>query len=72
MKTVTRVKQLFDQELAAENKRRTYRTEYVVTATGIVPVYREKIIANSDQDWNRIPWWKRTAARNRRTTRKKS
>lgn len=59
MKQIIRKEQSFDLDLAAEGKMRVYRTEYIDTAHGLRPVYREVVISNSPEQFVRAPWWKR-------------
>jgi hypothetical protein len=66
MTRVTRRQHSFDQELAEQNKIRTYRSEYTDTLTGLVLVYREVITADTPDLFDRTPWWNRSQPKGRR------
>lgn len=68
MKGVTRVEQSYDLELANAGKVRCYTVEHVERDGRFVPVYRERVIDQSQYTFDRTPWWKRT----KKKTRKKS
>lgn len=59
MSRILRKQTTFDQELAQTGHIRSYRREYVVADTGLAPIYREVLISDSPEQFNRTPWWKR-------------
>lgn len=56
----------FDQELAQTGRIRSYRREYVVADTGLAPIYREVLISDLPEQFNRTPWWTRKKIRQRK------
>ena len=66
MSRVTRTHHKYDDELAEAGKRRISCCEYVVAATGLVPVLRELVIVDNPNDFDRTPWWKTQKPRRRR------
>jgi hypothetical protein len=66
MSRVIRKQVSFDQELAEVGKIRTYRCDFLDTDTGLMPIYREVIMPNSLDQFDRTPWWQRKTLRQRR------
>lgn len=70
MSRIVRKQAKFDQELDELSQSRIYRCDFVDSPTGLVPIYRELVIANQLNHSNRTPWWKRQNPKARRAKKK--
>ena len=67
MSGVVRKQASFDQALAEAGQMRTYGCDLVDTVTGLATIYREITITITPDQFDRTPWWKRNAVKQRRT-----
>ena len=67
MSGVVRKPASFDQDLAQAGQMRTYGCDFVDTVTGLATIYREITITITPDQFDRTPWWKRNAVKQRRT-----